>query len=924
MSEAFLSLFEDTLPTDLRSLLADQLTSIQSSDFASIFRDKFARTLFGHEQIPETEKTLRSDFPCWTDYIFRQLGLIISATHNDPQHTPEYLRAFFFLLGHASLLAFLQSNYTGPPLPFSSADVLFGEDIAGDQTSLKKTRSTLVESLTVDGVAAYRLTPNVELLCLADTIFNCPLIRKNVPLAAWAQLRTSFIHQRILSEQASTLQEQIYDLVGEVENLLETHRGNSKEDQVSFLLEKASIETYYSNDRLARSDIDSAARERKFQFAITGRLGKRTKYQQKDTSQLVVLAKSHEDAVPNAETEANGNGDAAAPKNLDLNDDTLLESISFTTLKGTDPAKVVDESDLPPQLAELDVSAQPLLQPLDSVILLALASAITNTSPADGLTREETLPYATRVLEGGSSNWQIYTQALLVRSRIEGYKSRTIERGLLQLQALVDQVIVDTSPSDTSSQPQTSFLPRPSSTEAAPASERLRFIFPLSPPARWDLESELAQRWVTLGGLRSALEIYTRLELWAEAALCWAATQREDKARAIIRGLLYEPTPGTDAGPEDQMFSGGERVPLPADAPRLFCILADLDADPALYERAWEVSHRRYARAQRSLGRLYFAKRDYVKAAEAYSLSLNVNKLNQASWFALGCCLLELDEYRRAVEAFTRCVQLDERDAEAWSNLAAAMLRGGGQDGKVESVEEGDEGEKERRDPQKHKRDALRALKKAASIKHDSHRIWENVLVVAAGLYPPDLASAITAQSRIIDLRGKVDGEKCVDAEILAMLVQEVLGSGLQYDPTRPGPERMLVELVEKKVQPLITGGAGLWSLVGKVALWKGKWGSALEAQEKGWRVVTGQPGWEGEEARWNKVVDATVELCEAYESLGPKERTEGLGAGEMVAKDWRFKARSAVRTVMGRGKEMWEDSKGWDRLKGVMDGLKQ
>ncbi|KAK5002334.1 hypothetical protein LTR28_011549, partial [Elasticomyces elasticus] len=83
-------------------------------------------------------------------------------------------------------------------------------------------------------------------------------------------------------------------------------------------------------------------------------------------------------------------------------------------------------------------------------------------------------------------------------------------------------------------------------------------------------------------------------------------------------------------------------------------------------------------------------------------------------------------------------------------------------------------------------------------------------------------------------------------------------------------------------------------------------------------------PGWETEsESRWNEVVDATIELCDAYESLGPRERTEGLGAGQLVAKDWRFKARSAVRGVMGKGKGSWEGTEGWVRLRDALDQLK-
>jgi hypothetical protein len=42
-----------------------------------------------------------------------------------------------------------------------------------------------------------------------------------------------------------------------------------------------------------------------------------------------------------------------------------------------------------------------------------------------------------------------------------------------------------------------------------------------------------------------------------------------------------------------------------------------------------------------------------------------------------------------------------------------------------------------------------------------------------------------------------------------------------------------------------------------------------------------------------------------------------------MVAKDWRFKARLAVKGVMGRGKNNWEGTAGWERLKECLEGLK-
>ena len=49
--------------------------------------------------------------------------------------------------------------------------------------------------------------------------------------------------------------------------------------------------------------------------------------------------------------------------------------------------------------------------------------------------------------------------------------------------------------------------------------------------------------------------------------------------------------------------------------------------------------------------------------------------------------------------------------------------------------------------------------------------------------------------------------------------------------------------------------------------------------------------------------MSSTLELVDAYESLGEKEMSEDLGAGsgELVCKNWKYKARMAIRSVIGR-----------------------
>lgn len=956
MADALLTYLRQSLPTELASLTEPYIARLQDGEYGTLLQDPDARALFGHVKDAEGANLQLQDFASWNDFIFHRLGTLLA------DRTRPEKQSIFFCIGYAALLAFVQSNVTGPPPSFESANVLLPEDVSRSSERTTEARKALLESLGMDGIAAYRLTPNIELLCLADAVFTCPPILKYVKPARWAKLRVEFLHQRLLSEVSSTLQEVIYD---DLELLEDTIFGSgdtlgiTEETRVEFLLERATIHIHHGLDKFARADLDEAKKERHFEFALTGLMGKRTKFQQTDVSQLAVLARSNaNDKSLNGTRSESKSVDVDAgvglsehqtsnkqPANLDLNDDTLLETIAFTE-KPNDSTQPPDEETMPPSLSTLDPSNQPQLEPIDSTILLALASSITNTSPQDGLTREETLPYATRVLEGGSSNWQIYTQALLLRSRIEGYKARTIERGLLQLQALVDQVISDTIGTSNSAEEginggkSSTFLPAAKEHEAAPAQDRLRYVFQLASPSRWDLEAELAARWIQLGGLRSALDIYERLEMWAETALCWAGTEREDKARKLLRRQLFHATAVASDTPgstddESETWSGAPRDPPPADAPRLYCILGDIDQSPEMYEKAWEVSNQRYARAQRSLGRFYFAAQDHAKAAEAYSKSLKANQLNHSSWFALGCALLELAQFDKAAEAFSRCVQMDDSDAEAWSNLAAALLRKEPDQNAPAVVgkpgfdeEPADAADSNRQDAmsslQRNRQDALKALKTAASLKRDSYRIWENVLIVSASLTPPDFTSILAAQKQIITLRGSTDGEKCIDFDMLALLVEHLISLSDKHDTTQPGLARMTVKFVDEDVVPLITSSADLWQLISKLALWRNKPSSALDAEEKAWRAITSQPGWETEnEKRWDEVVEATVRLCDSYESLGPKERTEGMGAGEPVAKDWRFKARSAVRGILGRGKGSWDGTSGWDRLKNVMDDLK-
>lgn len=969
------------------------------SSFLEILQDPLTRKLLGHEV------GLEEDALPFALGVTTRLEFLL---RNPSVH------GSFGKIGYSALEAFLQSNCTGPSLDFDSAEIVIPRLYKRDDGTLLELQKQLLLSLTVDGITAYDLTPNVELFWLAKLIMSNGSLAEKGFNGRRARFRVNFIHQKLLLEKSETLQSQIYadaEILGQqLSSRFQAHAHASEEHYIEYLVEYAVVRTYYGDDEKARENLLLAAKIRNFQFALTGALGKRTKFQDKDLSQLVVLAKSRESepesyssrklsradasdsrkassAAIQASTETGATSVPHEPTNVPLNDDTLLEAIAFKGPSKTESAlpTISDAAHLPPALAELDPSRQPLLFPMDSIILLGTASSISNTSPSDGLTREETVPYATRVLEGGSSNWQVYSQALLVRSRTEGYRSRTAERSLLQLQALVDQVITETTSSDaslptsaedgsTTSHAANSFLPRPKFADSATPADRLRYIYQLSPPLRWEIESELAARWVSLGGLKTALEIYERLGMFAEVALCLAGTEQDEKAIKVVRKLLFEPSTTVHQGEssdDDVAYTGSERTSLPSEAPRLFCILGDLEDQPQHYERAWSVSKGHYARAQRALGKYYVRRKQSRAAAEAYVKSLEVNRLSSSTWFSLGCVQLELEDWAAAIQSFTRTVQLEREDAEAWSNLAAALLRSPAEDDEMDGKDIKDEEDhiveniesltftdddtrgngnadttvhQMPRIPRVYRntQDALSALRHAAQLKRDDARIWDNYLTVAASLPPPwtPWAEIILTQKRVIDLRGKKKGEKAVDERIVAVLVAYVTtefdypkgkktetasveSDGKEEATLRPGSfPRELIDLMDNFVVPLITASADLWLSVAKLAKWRRRPLAALEANEKAWRTVSAQLGvYEKDERSWNRVVEATEVLVKAYGELGGEER-ERTG-GKVVEGDWKFKARTAVRGVLGKGREAWDDSDGYRRLDGLMETLK-
>lgn len=555
-------------------------------------------------------------------------------------------------IGVACFRAFLQENWTGPAVETEPSDLLIPSD-RPDTFNHKTLNALAVSELAFGGEPAYHLVKKAAFLRLAQIIFELPY--QHLFTLPWWGLRATTIHQHLLDEPVGLADSYFRPFDGIASRL------EGEGDFVGrLLLEQGLLHHTLRNDRTAGQFFVRAARAFGLEYELTGALGKRTKFQQTETSQLVLLAQSKDRGETQENTAALGDTKASLPETLALNDDTLLEHTEFTSSTSATSTGA---------LRHLDPGNQPALHPLDQSVLLSLCLNIRNMNPDHGLTTEQMAPYVDRVISH-PRNWSVHTMALLLRARLEATRSRTVERSTLQLQALIDQM--------------------PTS-DSEPA-ERLLYIHDIPLPSTWEMERELAIRYLSLGVVRSAMEIFERLEMWEEVVKCWQSLERPDKGVAIVRDLLEGRKAEADA-----VLARAKTVPANAepkvvqavvarrelmDAAReakLWCLLGDLEphACEAHYTHAWEVSSHRSGRAARSIGGYHVARNNWHEAIPWLRRAVAINPLLSRTWFLLGCACVREEAWVDARDAFARCVSIDEDDGESWNNLASVYLRMG-------------------------------------------------------------------------------------------------------------------------------------------------------------------------------------------------------------------------------------------------------
>lgn len=583
----------------------------------------------------------------------------------------------------------------------------------------------------------------------------------------------------------------------------------------SVMLEWGLSQHHFDREGKGKADFNRAMELSGLTVKVTGAEGKRTKFQQQATAQMLVRATSAASPRPNATT-AQG---AESETGINATNPSEKERIKAQMVKHDDEDILLDRI----KFSDEKDNRQSDLTVLDQAILLALCLDVKNTNPKDGLTGEEMGAYLERVL-CHHDDWMVYSTALLERAWLECERSHARERAILQIQALADQ--------------HTNRLTLTQSTfesveESAPPQDRLRNLHTIVYPPRWAILRDLAERYAKLGVVTTAAEMFEELELWDEVVECYRHAGKESRAEQIVRDRLSK-----------------------AETPRMWAALGDLTNDPACFEKSLQLSKGRFSSAYVALGKYYADKGDLKLASDNFKKAVKVKPLTPAVWFRLGTTSMRLGEWETALQAFTEVVQQEPEEGDAWANVAAVHMHNKNPaeayPALVESL--------------KQNRNNWRVWVSKLYVCIDLQKYDEAVQATHQLL---DFKSRKNASEAVPELE-----EKCVRAVVGGALGTYEAARASEDSAASDSAKRTLARVDEllKRISSTAKTEAWVFETCAYFNDRVGRGDRALEDLMKEHRALQAVGGWETDAAQLKKVCQVALQITEINRSEGSKE----------------------------------------------------
>ncbi|XP_054014980.1 tetratricopeptide repeat protein 27 [Hylaeus anthracinus] len=301
-------------------------------------------------------------------------------------------RNSWLYVGAASLLYFIQCNWTGP---------LDNKDIE----HLKSQEERALKDLSLHDECNTNVK-KPELLYFSKIIFSNKVLQNTYESCIWWLFRANLLHQHVLNENSGVIFDETEQLIIKIEDLSLLKDTYCK---TLFYLEAAQFYFYYRRIQNSEKYLECAQETAKLSLSLEGALGKRTRYQQDEKAQLYLKTDLKKDQFHFRHCEN-------LPKSLDLNDDVRLERVEFSE-----------------NIEHIQLGT------VEEAIILAEYMQLQLSQPKDKLMDEEVKPYLTAVIDS-TKNWSLKTTALYHRCSLESGGKRTVERSMMQMEYLIHEL----------------------------------------------------------------------------------------------------------------------------------------------------------------------------------------------------------------------------------------------------------------------------------------------------------------------------------------------------------------------------------------------------------------------------------------------------------------------------------------------------
>ena len=731
-------------------------------------------------------------------------------------------------VGIAALLEFMVLNVAGP----------FGvskENVDAGASALEH-EEEILQYISENGEDFVGKIFSPHLLLLAKMSFSMLLahVEEDAPrrhVLTWWGFRVAACTQYFLSERSQVLLDRI-------NGFLDTLLGGDwivPEDDDDVVarglfgvlhVEAANILLSFGLIKRVKHHLEKASELLGIDATLTGALGTRTVHQQEAHAQLVMKI-SIDQAMGSFE------GSRGSRESAVLDDNVfsiLVKNNTSEPSKGEFSGFDVD-SDVfrgGPKLVDPDDPNHSLLlrkdlTSLHQLVLLSLCNYVKKATSPDGTQQWEIAAYAESILAQTRSDFLIRLSGYTELARLEIQRSRTRERALVALEGVKESLVnpvMDLSPH-----------------------ERLAYVFGIKCLPRALLWKELGEAFVACGLVGAAMQLFEAAELWDSLIVCYQLLQKNEIAEQLVK----------------------KRLEVTPDNARLWCTLGDLVDSDELYDKAWECSNHRSARAQRSLARSAMRRDDFAKASDCWQKALALSPLHLEAWFSLGWCNMKIDNFDEAAKALTRLVQMDPDDGRAWNNLATVHMK------------------------MKNWQEALIAFGEASKHSRDTWQTWENYALVACQM--KEYNTAARALEHMVTL---TRGDMC-NMGLLSTLVDCLkIHSSSPSESTTNSDQQGIVTTMEQQLQNYISnilkkiassskGSPGFWKIYATYYAILGEPSSEAECLAKHVRSLQTST-WHTQETEFEEYALSCIQLVECYKKT--KDNKAGLSQSKMLLRN--------------------------------------